>query len=349
MERIARLERHEGAQIGVDRARIADFQRAHRLDECRKKCVVHGVVHQKPLGRDARLAAVLAPRERRRTRHRRHVHIVPDQKRVTAAKLQHHGLQGGACRGSDGSAGAFTAGERDGGDARIGNDARRRIVRHEQHLQQAIQPARVLQCSLQGQRAPRHVLGKLQHHRVPDQQCRCNHAHHLPVRKVPRHDGKQHAERIMADLVTRQRSGQRVEQRCMIRVPLAAHGTLLHLAAGCGDRLAHLHGRGGREDVDVRAQRHCDAAKVVGACSTRHTAPRTLRIMGAGQAQVDFVCIMHAVGDECLAAMRIRAHQGHGHRSVRATAHAGVRCARGEAYPQHPPLVPDTGRTTSPL
>ena len=108
-----------------------------------------------------------------------------------------------------------------------------------------------------GQRAARHVARVLQDAAVARHQGRCGKAEHLPERKVPRHHGEHHAERIEGDerFCALDLDGLSREIACgVVREMVAGAGALVDLGTAVGEGLAHLARHKLGELVAPRAQ-----------------------------------------------------------------------------------------------
>ena len=96
-----------------------------------------------------------------------------------------------------------------------------------------------------------------QHQRIARHQGRGGGAKYLPERKVPRHDGQHHAERVIRDIAFAGVRFHRIGMQkifAMLRIVVADSGTLFDFGAGLFQRLAHFQRDQGRVPVMLRAQ-----------------------------------------------------------------------------------------------
>ncbi len=123
-----------------------------------------------------------------------------DDEGVGAAELEDGFFDEPSGLRGDGAAGGLGAGEGDGGDARVGEDAFDLSGFDEERLEGAAGEAGAADERFDGERALGDVGGVLEEADVAGHQCRREEAEDLPEGEVPGHDGEDDAERVPADV-----------------------------------------------------------------------------------------------------------------------------------------------------
>jgi hypothetical protein len=135
-------------------------------------------------------------------------------------------------------------------DARVGDDLFHLAARDHKRREDVLGETCLDEKLFDRERTPGDVACMFEYDDVARRKRRRNRAKDLPVWKIPRHDCEQHAERTEAD-VALGRAGRNdlVGQinGTVLRIVVAAEGTLLDFRLRLHDRLAHLAGREDRE------------------------------------------------------------------------------------------------------
>ena len=153
---------------------------------------------------------------------------------------------------------------------------------------------------LHEQRRLRHVRGVLEQAHVARHQRGGGEPHRLPEREVPRHDGQDRAERLIADVGALRADGAGVgglvgqEPFGVLGVIPAGGGALGHFLLRGGQRLAHLGGHHGRDLVLLRVQDRGCLAHPPGPFGETGQAVTSVHRRRGGQAALD-VCLAHLV------------------------------------------------------
>ena len=179
---------------------IADFQRAHALNELVKKPVVNLVGNEEPLPGDARLAAVNGTRFDRGCKRRFEIRARHHNEGVAAAELEHTLFDLPRCRARHCASRFFAPGEGHRLNARIDNRLFHLCGFNQERLKDTVFESGATNDLFNRKRALRHVGGMFQDTDVSRHQSRSGKSKYLPERKIPRHNREDRAERLIADV-----------------------------------------------------------------------------------------------------------------------------------------------------
>ena len=200
---------------------------------------------------------------------------------------------------------ALATGECRCDDSRISNDIADGVRRHAQVLEQALWPA-----SFQYQlfHFVSHALdetGMLQHADISGKDRRCEKTNDLPIREIPRHNGKHRALREPAPF-SAAAIGQVPELRfehCRTGLGkiMEKAGAFFHLAARLRDRLAHFRDCEHRQLFAAAFIKIAEPGQQVDAILHRATAPVAVGPRGGLQLGIDAVFIERFIFGDRLA------------------------------------------------
>jgi len=292
VEFVAQVETCHRADVGVGGQRIADLQLARGFDEFTGEFLDHAFFDDQALGRGAHLAGVLVTANHGSLHGFVEIGVVEHDERIRTAQFQHAFLQCGTGLGTDGHAGAYAAGQGDGGDTRVCNRSGYAFRGDVDHFKHAVGETGIFERVTQQVGAAHHVRRMLEHVGVAGDQRRYRAAQHLPDREVPRHHREDRAERTVLDprfaAFNLGRLG--VEHgRSVFGVPLAELGAFFDFATGLGNRLAHFQGDHGRHGFSAVTQGTGQCGQGAGAVLQRLAFPLRETECGAGQRSVEGV------------------------------------------------------------
>ena len=205
------------------------------------------------LAADAGLAAILHPRRHRLLHCRIQIGRGHDDEGVGAAQFQHHLLERAARLLGHRPAGAFAAGQGDGGDPVVGNDARHRVGPDRQILEQSLRRAGHAHHLLHQRGDALHVAGMFEQPDIARQDAGGEEADHLPIGEIPRHH-RQHRPDRQPDqigLAARRQGDAAALQHGRTFLGIMAEGgdAFVDLRQRGFERLAHFQRRHAREPV----------------------------------------------------------------------------------------------------
>ena len=299
LELLPEVRAGERAEVGAVGHRVADGERRHLRHEALGERLVDVLVDDEALGGDAALAVVLRPRVHRLVDGEVEVGVGEDDEGVAAAELQHARLEGAAGLLGHGAAGAPAAGERDARHAVVGDDGAGVVGGEHEVLEEPVAEAGLFEQLRDGLAAAEHVRRVLEDHPVAGGERGHGGADGLPEGEVPRHDGQDHAER----LVRHERALGRRLARLILQKRLgvlgdvaAQRGALLGLGLGLSHGLSHL----GRHQLRVAAgagvERVGEAAEGGGALGVRGGGVAALGLGGGVERAVELARLHRSVG-----------------------------------------------------
>ena len=179
----------------------------------------------------------------------------------------------------------------------------------------ALRQTAVAKNGFDGQCALRHIGRMFQHHGIARHQGRCGSAKYLPERKVPRHDGQHHAERVIRDIaftgIRFHRLGTQ-EFLAVAGVVFAGAGAFFDFGARFAQWLAHFQRDQGCILVALREQLSRHLAQYFGPGAKEVCAHSLLRAAGFFQHAFQIRRIPTGMGMNQLIGGWVEADKWHG-------------------------------------
>jgi hypothetical protein len=209
-----------------------------------------------------------------------------DDEGIAAAQFEHGFLDLAAGLRGHLGAGGLAAGERDGLDARVVDDACDLPGADQQGLEHVVGEAGAADDLLDLERALRHVGSMLQEAHVAGYQGRSSEAEDLPEGKVPGHHGEQRADGLVAQITDGEAGGDCVVGQQLLAVfgvIAAGQRALGGFGTRGGDGLAHFERHDAAQAILFLFQDACGGMEALGAAAGVGIAETLVGGIGARQ------------------------------------------------------------------
>lgn len=314
VQMIAEVGAGERADGGGRIERRADAGGFDFFDEAALEIAADGAFDDEPLRGDAALAGVDEAGLGAEIGGVIEVGVAKNQIRVAAAEFERRGFHGGARERGDGFAGAGAAGERDGGDARVGDEFGDDGGVDEDGLKEIGGNAGVVEQRGEGESAAAGGGRGFEEEGVAGHQGGRGGAKRLPEREVPRHDredGTEWSERHAGFGGRAERAPGGEEFGGVSGVEVAAEGGFFDFGERLREGFAHFGGDELGELFASAAQRAGHEAKHAGTVAQRSGAPEFERGVRACGEVGDLFGRMFAIRGEFLAGRGVGGDERH--------------------------------------
>jgi len=262
----------------------------------------------KSLGRDAGLPAASHPGRGRSRTAVAQVRIGQNEKGVRTAKLHDRLLHLRSGQGAHRRTGSGRARDRHPANGRMGHGPRHKRFVQAQHRQRAFREAGFGKQGGQGGHGTAHRGRRLDRHHVAGHQKRRRTTTNLPIRKIPGHDGQNHAEWLIDHETL---SGLR--RHALLGQPFGRHlgieatnpGASANLGLGLSANFSHFQTGQSGQTGDGRVEQLGQAAQTLAAHIHGRVAPRRKRPPGGIEQAVTVGRVMAGIGGNDLAGGRI--------------------------------------------
>jgi hypothetical protein len=194
---IASLHALERPELRRLVARITHRVRRHDFDEGTLESLAHASLHDETLAGDAALPTIDHTGRGADASGLRDVGIFEHEIGVRAAEFEHAFLKHRAGGARHLLSSRYAAGERHGSNRRRLNEGTHVPARDEKSPEEMLRESCLADHALDGNSTAWHVARMLEHRRIAGHERGRSEAEHLPEREIPRHDGKDNANRII--------------------------------------------------------------------------------------------------------------------------------------------------------
>ena len=287
MQLVAQVAPRHRTDGGARRHGVADHQLFGQRHKSVHEALGHRGFHDEALGRNAALPGVLKARLHADCGRSLDVGVGQHDERIRAAEFKHllfERMTGHRCNAAPDRR---RAGESDGSDAVVLNQAGNHRGADHHGAEQALGQPGVLEHLLERHRALRHVAGVLEHHAVAANEHRCGRPHDLPERIVPGHHGQHQTQRVVDDAAVGGGAGNHLvgqKDRALLGIKIKVPGAFLDFAECFAQGLAHLQADDAGQRFFLLPQRGGDFVQVRAARLHVQLRPAFLRFGGLRQA-----------------------------------------------------------------